>query len=84
MSLSKEFFEKAKRNALDRLTGWITDKKHENDGGIPRLQEDFKHAFRKIAWRKKGTRENLPLRNENAKKEQKKKNKQSDNVCFLF
>ena len=52
MTLSKQGFEKAKQNAFYRLTGWATDEKSKRDGGIPRLQEGFKHAFKKIEWKK--------------------------------
>ena len=81
MSFSKQSFDKAKQNVLDRLTGWATDTKQENDGGIPRLHDEFKHAFKKIEWNNKGKRGNfLFLKDEHAKKGQKSKIKQSENV----
>ena len=55
MTLSKQAFEKAKQKAFDRITGWTTETKvADRDYGIPRLQEDFKHVFKKIEWKNRG------------------------------
>lgn len=50
MSLSKDSFDKAKRRAHERLTGWITDIQHENEIGIERLHRQFKNTFKKIEY----------------------------------
>lgn len=50
MPLYKDSFDKAKRHAHERLTGWITDIRQENEAGIERLQRQFKHTFKKIEY----------------------------------
>lgn len=50
MSLSKEDFERAKGKANERLTGWISNVKQQNDFGIPKLQREFIHTFKKIEY----------------------------------
>ena len=77
MSLSKKAFEKAKQHALERLTGWATDTKADDDGGILRLREQFKHAFQKIEWKKDGKATKAPT------KDKKLKSKHLDKVFYL-
>ncbi|XP_052791973.1 uncharacterized protein LOC128226121 [Mya arenaria] len=50
MPLTKEGLEKAKKRRNERLSGWIRDVRQENEFGIPRLQNQFRHIFQKIEW----------------------------------
>ena len=80
MTFSKKTFEKAKQNAFDRLTGWATETKvPDRDYGIPRLQEDFKHVFKKIEWSKR----EKPTQIVKKEKETKVCGENVHNVCIL-
>ncbi|XP_053400486.1 uncharacterized protein LOC123556863 [Mercenaria mercenaria] len=50
MSLRKEDLDRAKRRANERLTGWVADIKMKDDFGIPKLQREFIHTFKKIEY----------------------------------
>jgi hypothetical protein len=50
MSLSKKDFDRAKQKANERLTGWISNIKQQEDFGIPKLQREFVNTFKKIEY----------------------------------
>ncbi|KAL4230053.1 Cyclic nucleotide-binding domain-containing protein 2 [Mactra antiquata] len=48
MPFTKDSYKNAKWRADNRLTGWITDVKSGRDTGIPKLQKEYRHVFKKI------------------------------------
>jgi len=48
--LSKTHLDNARKRRDERLTGWIKSIRTERDFGIPRLQREFAHVFKKIEY----------------------------------
>ncbi|KAJ8297767.1 hypothetical protein KUTeg_024298 [Tegillarca granosa] len=80
MSLNKNTFEEAKKNASKRISEWIDETK---SAGIVRLQDQYSKTFKRIEWKPK--QENVKIqdtwkKSEKGKSDKSKEEKQKSDV----